>query len=276
MNQGGRTNYETRRTTPIFVREVSPVVNDQAFYDLRWASGSITTEREWNRITATIRAIPPDCHSILDVGTGNGLLANELAGTGKSVTAVDISEVALSKVKGPTLLRSADNLEGVADRSYDLVLCTEMLEHLEHATYVGALREFNRVARRAILITVPNRELMREHMGLCGHCGSRFHIWGHRRRFTQDDLETLFPSFATAWVSAFGDQLPKYNWPLLWMRTAIAKAWFIDERSPCPECHSFAPAAPKYPSLARLCDLLNSNLPKRRREPWLMALYRVR
>ena len=44
MNQGSRTNYETRRTTPIFVREVSPVVNDQAFYDLRWASGSITTE----------------------------------------------------------------------------------------------------------------------------------------------------------------------------------------------------------------------------------------
>src|SRR5664280_302515 len=121
-----------------------PMVNDQAFYDLRWAGGSVTTEREWNRICATISAIPADCHSILDVGTGNGLLANELAGTGKSVTAVDISEIALSKVTGRTLLRSADNLEGVADRSYDLVLCTEMLEHLDEATYRGALREFNR------------------------------------------------------------------------------------------------------------------------------------
>ena len=252
------------------------MVNDQAFYDLRWAGGSVTTEREWNRICATISAIPADCHSILDVGTGNGLLANELAGTGKSVTAVDISEIALSKVTGQTLLRSADNLEGVADRSCDLVLCTEMLEHLDEATYRGALREFNRVARRSILITVPNRELMREHMGLCGDCGSRFHIWGHRRRFAKDALKTLFPNFAAVSVSAFGDTLPKYNRPLLWMRTAVAGAWFIDERSPCPECHSFRSAQPKHPSLARLCDLVNSNLPRIRQAPWLMALYRIR
>jgi 2-polyprenyl-3-methyl-5-hydroxy-6-metoxy-1,4-benzoquinol methylase len=53
---------------------------------------------------------------------------------GKAVTAVDISKVVLSRVKAPTLLRSADNLAGVPDRSYDLVLCTETLEHLDDAT----------------------------------------------------------------------------------------------------------------------------------------------
>jgi SAM-dependent methyltransferase len=254
------------------------VVNDQAFYDLRWNTKNNTaeTQRENNRISTTIHAIPSDCRSILDIGTGDGLLANKLITLGKSVTAVDISEVALSKVNGPTLLRSADDLAGVSDCSYDLLLCTEMLEHLDDSTYFGALREFNRVARRAILITVPNKEIMREHTGLCGKCGCQFHIWGHRRRFAGDDLKTLFPSFEALWVTDFGDPLPRYSWPLLWTRTAIAGAWFVDERSPCPECHAFEPAKAKYPSLARICDLVNSNLPRIRREPWLMALYRCR
>jgi SAM-dependent methyltransferase len=276
MNGENSPGLASMRAAETMVKEGTTAVTDQEFYDRRWDTDYTVTEREHNRIAATIHAIPRDCRTVLDVGTGAGILANELAATGVSVTAVDISKVALSRVKGPTLLRSADSLAGVADRSYDMVLCTEMLEHLDQATYEGALREFNRVARMAILITVPNRELMREHMGLCGECGSRFHIWGHRRRFTEDDLKTLFPRFRPLLIAAFGDKLPKYNLPLLWTRTSVAGAWFVDERSPCPECHSLVPAKPRYPYVARFCDLVNSNLPKRLREPWLMALYRAR
>ncbi len=248
-------------------------IDDKAFYDLRWRT-SVITDRERNRVSTTVDVIPEDCHSILDVGAGDGMLAHAVAASGKAVTAVDISEVALSKLTIPTLCRSASNLAGVGDCSYDLVLCSEMLEHLDDATYRGALLEFNRVARSAILITVPNRELMSEHMGVCGDCGCKFHIWGHRRRFTSSDLRSLFPDFKPTSIVAFGDKLPQYNRPLLWMRTAIAKAWFIDERSPCPQCHSFRPAQPRYPKLAGGCDLVNSNLPKLRRSPWLLALYR--
>ena len=250
-------------------------MNDQAFYDLRWRT-SVVTDRERNRVSATCDAIPDDCHSVLDVGAGDGLLAHEVAARGKAVTAVDISEVALSKIALPTLCRSADDLSGVGDRSYDLLLCTEMLEHLDERTYQRATQEFNRVADRAILITVPNRERMREHMGLCGDCGTQFHIWEHHRRFTPTDLRSLFPDFAPVSIFAFGDKLPKYNPLLLWMRTAVAGEWFVDERSPCPKCHSFRQAAPEYPRLAKLCDLVNSNLPKVRYSPWLAALYRRR
>jgi SAM-dependent methyltransferase len=248
-------------------------VDDKAFYDLRWRT-SIVTERERNRVAATVAAIPDGCQSILDVGAGDGMLAHAAAATGRSVTAVDISQVALSRLRVPTFQRSADSLTGIEDRSYDLVLCSEMLEHLEDETYRGALLEFNRVARQAILITVPNRELLREHMGACGACGARFHIWGHRRRFTPADLDSLFPDFEPSWIAPFGDKLPQYNRPILWLRTAVANAWFLDERSPCPECHSFRPLQPAYPRIAALCDLTNSNLPKLRRSPWLMALYK--
>ena len=45
------------------------------------------------------------------------------------------------------------------DDSFDTVLCSEVLEHLEHP--VDALRELNRVARRHIILTVPREPLWR-------------------------------------------------------------------------------------------------------------------
>lgn len=250
------------------------IITDQAFYDLRWAGASEVTDRERNRVATTIQKVPEDCQSILDIGAGNGFLSNELVARGKSVVAVDISEVALAKVNAPTLKASADDLSMVADRSHDVVLCTEMLEHLDDVTYRGALREFNRVAQKAILITVPNRENMQENMGLCGDCGTRFHIWGHRRRFAPSDLYSLFPDFKPVSISSFGNNLRRYNPLLLWIRANVANSWAVDEVSPCPECHSFRPAPPRRPQLAKLCNLVNANLPRLPYQPWLMALYR--
>jgi SAM-dependent methyltransferase len=247
---------------------------DQDFYDLRWSTQDEITERERNRISTTIAMVPDHCQTILDVGAGDGFLSNELVARDKSLVAVDISEVALAKVSAPTLLRSASQITGVADRSFDMVLCTEMLEHLDDATYQGALKEFNRIATKAILITVPNRENMRENVACCGSCGQPFHIWGHRRRFTPRDLQTLFPDFVPDTIKPFGQNLRQHNPLLLWVRTAAAGAWAHDDLSPCPQCHSFLPAEPKHPRLAKFCSLVNSNLPHLPHRPWLLALYR--
>ncbi len=247
---------------------------DQAFYDLRWAKEGDITARERNRVLTTVSMVPGDCQSILDVGAGDGFLSNALVARRKSLVAADISEVALARVQAPTLLRSADDLWGVEDRSFDLVLCTEMLEHLDDRTYTGALREFNRVASTSILVTVPNRENMRENTARCGDCGSHFHIWGHRRRFDEPDLRRLFPDFEPIAIRQFGDNLRQYNRILLELRTRLADAWAVDDRSPCPNCHSDRTALPKRPRLSGFCDLINSNLFHMPHKPWLLALYR--
>jgi len=249
---------------------------NQAFYDSRWAGTSEITKRDRNRVASTIDMVPEDVRSILDVGAGNGYLSNELLARGKSVVAVDISEVALAKVKAPSLRLSADNLEGIQDQSYDLVLCTEMLEHLDEATYVGALQEFNRVAQSAILITVPNQENPLENTTACGDCGHRYHLWSHLRRFTPSDLGSLFPDFRAVSISAFGDNLRRYNPLLLWVRTRLANGWAVNDGSPCPQCNSSRTAPPDRPGLARFCNLVNANLPHLPYKPWLIALYRRR
>jgi ubiquinone/menaquinone biosynthesis C-methylase UbiE len=100
--------------------------------------------------------------SVLDVGCGEGVvterLAQRLAPT--EVLGVDADEAGL---KAEWETRSAPNLSFATGSAYDLpfedgrfdlVCAIEVLEHLERPR--DALAEMSRVARRALLLSVPN------------------------------------------------------------------------------------------------------------------------
>jgi 2-polyprenyl-3-methyl-5-hydroxy-6-metoxy-1,4-benzoquinol methylase len=100
--------------------------------------------------------------SVLDVGCGEGVvterLAHRLAPT--EVLGVDAGE---RHLKAQWDSRSASNLSFAMGSAYDLpfsngsfdvVCCLEVLEHLERPG--DALAEMSRVARRALLLSVPN------------------------------------------------------------------------------------------------------------------------
>jgi len=76
---------------------------------------------------------------IVDVGTGGGLLAEELAKNGGDVTGIDMSEAALTVAKMHLLesnlpveykLITAEELALIEPEKYDVVTCLEMLEHV--------------------------------------------------------------------------------------------------------------------------------------------------
>jgi methyltransferase family protein len=169
---------------------------------------------------------------------------------------------------------SADQLP-FRDGVFDLVLSTEMLEHLPHEIYANVLREISRVAARNILITVPNRENLTEQLAQCGACGYRFHVWGHVRTYSPKSLRGLFPGFRLQRVSQLGDSLQRYNPLLLWVRPHVAGAWAWDERTPCYRCSSQVRCSPRWPLAVRVCDHLSSQLrmPLSRGPRWLLALY---
>ena len=246
---------------------------EQIFYDLRWARTSLS-KRDRERIEFTCNAVPGDCVTILDVGAGDGSLSIELVHRGKNVSAVDLSAVALSRIPVPGYCESADHLS-MPDRSFDMVLSTEMLEHLPEACYQRAIEEFSRVAARYILITVPNRELLGEHLSVCGNCGHRFHIWGHARRYAPKDLLGLFPGFSLRRLSEFGHKEPYYNPLLSLAKRSVAGAWAWDEDSPCPNCRQRKRKPSSLPLLARILDSINHRLWGRffSRKAWLLALY---
>jgi len=101
--------------------------------------------------------------SILDAGCGEGFCLNLIRKSGiKAVlTGVDNSQEALRLGKSvfPRLDLRKGNLYRLdfPDRSFDMVVCTEVLEHLTDPQ--KALHELARVARKVLILSVPHEPL---------------------------------------------------------------------------------------------------------------------
>jgi 2-polyprenyl-3-methyl-5-hydroxy-6-metoxy-1,4-benzoquinol methylase len=98
--------------------------------------------------------------SILDVGCGEGFTLNRLKeqGIGKQLEGLESSKdaIALGKKTYPDIKIVQGSIYQLPykDNSFDLVLCTEVLEHLEKPQ--DALKELVRVSKQYLVISVPN------------------------------------------------------------------------------------------------------------------------
>jgi 2-polyprenyl-3-methyl-5-hydroxy-6-metoxy-1,4-benzoquinol methylase len=98
--------------------------------------------------------------SILDVGCGEGFTLNRLKenGIGKKLEGIEYLQAAidLGKKTYPDIKITKGNIYELPykDNSFDLVLCTEVLEHLEKPQ--AAVKELVRVSKKYLVISVPN------------------------------------------------------------------------------------------------------------------------
>ncbi len=103
---------------------------------------------------------PLKVDSVLDVGCGEGITLDkfEKEGIGKSLHGIDYSDDALKIGKKiyPNLNLKKGDIYDIKekDNSYDLVMATEVLEHLDDPQ--KALKELIRVSKRYVLLSVPN------------------------------------------------------------------------------------------------------------------------
>ena len=93
---------------------------------------------------------------ILDLGGGEGAYSAELIKRGFNCVNVDLNReyIRSSRARGVDSLISSATSLALKDRSFDVVLMFETLEHI--VDFERALYEAKRVARKHILITVPN------------------------------------------------------------------------------------------------------------------------
>ena len=109
-------------------------------------------------LIAEVRALHPT--SILDAGCGEGFTLERfrLAGVGAHLEGIDLNPGAidLGRTPHPHLALTQGSVYQLpyADNTFDLVVCTEVLEHLERPA--DALTELSRVAKRYVIITVPH------------------------------------------------------------------------------------------------------------------------
>lgn len=94
--------------------------------------------------------------TVLEAGCGRGYLAGRMART-HEVTATDIvlDESAVARYPGVEFI--AANVEDLPfpDRSFDTVVCTHTLEHVQNLQQ--AIGELRRVARERVIIVVPRQ-----------------------------------------------------------------------------------------------------------------------
>ncbi len=95
-----------------------------------------------------IRRVAPE--NLLEVGIGNGFVKRYLRDKGFDTHTVDYDERL-----GPDTVASVLDLP-FTDGAFDVVCCFETLEHLPWEQFVPALEQLRRVARRRVLISLPD------------------------------------------------------------------------------------------------------------------------
>jgi len=117
-------------------------------------------ERFHRKIVAEIAALSP--RTFLDAGCGEGFVAQRVLRElpGVELTGCDVSDGALAVAArtnpgGRFVSGSVVSLP-FADKSFDVVGCFEVLEHLPGELPRQALSEMARVARRAVVLSVPH------------------------------------------------------------------------------------------------------------------------
>lgn len=116
------------------------------------------------RAVALIREVAPAPARILDAGCGEGFAMREVVGDGPAqAVGLDGSAgaVRLAQELNPRHRFMAGDLYGLPfpDRRFDLVICMEVLEHLD--TPERGLAELCRVSAGWLLLSVPNEPLFR-------------------------------------------------------------------------------------------------------------------
>lgn len=156
---------------------------------------------------------------VLNIGVGAGFFEEEAARAGLRVHCVDPSERAIRRVAereglGERARVGTSEALPFDDSVFDVVVASELLEHLSDDSLCASLVEAERVLTPGgtFIGTVPARENLEENRVVCPSCGAHFHRWGHERSFGTDDLRQLLsPHFTNVRIR----QRPFPSWDTL-------------------------------------------------------------
>lgn len=145
-----------------------------------------------HNILDTLGKYKKDLDSFLDVGCGAGELACTLAKQGLKGEAVDFSDEAIEHAKTIRAKRGVTpqqlkfhvgGLEKVKGKKFDLVICSEVLEHIEDDA--AMLRELLKHTRKYLLVSVPAKQKLFD---------SSDKAVGHFRRYEKESLQKMLES----------------------------------------------------------------------------------
>ncbi len=162
-------------------------------YDMYFSPNPIIRHFHQDRLHSILRHVPPASGSrVLDVGCGLGILLEHLSGERHGVDYdLSVVQVAQQRLGEKASIVCADaSVLPYPDAHFEVVICSEMLEHLSDPLPV--IREMLRVAKPSgrIIITVPNEFWLT--FGRFVMLKSPAKVADHVQDFQVADLERLF------------------------------------------------------------------------------------
>lgn len=220
--------------------------------------------------------IPPDVKTIADIGCGNGIITHSFDER-FIIVGVDRSRTALKSFRFRKINGDISHIP-LKERSVDLVISSEVLEHLPGENLFFAVTELKRISRKYIMITVPNQENLKKNNVKCPACRNVFNVSMHYNSFNRENLEKLFGEYKLLKLFETGKPVRQYNDFLLSIRQNLGNVWgrFAEERRViCPACGEKFMTKPGKNFISIFCDGLN-RLFCRPKPYWLGGLFKKR
>ena len=158
---------------------------------------------------------------VLNIGVGRGGLETILIRKGVLMSSVDPGESAIDRLRnqfglGEQAKVGYSQAIPFPDNQFDVVVMSEVLEHLSDDVLAATLAEVQRVLKVGgqFIGTVPAEENLLDNRVVCPHCGELFHRWGHLQSFNEERLNTMLAEqfqFVKTSRHFFGD-FQSLNW----------------------------------------------------------------
>jgi len=123
--------------------------------------------------------------AVLDVGCANGVYVQELRRINQTAFGVDLLHYEAWQQLGGIVAQADATLLPFADNSVDSIISFETIEHVPNPE--GALREYHRVCRDTLVLSVPNAVTPDD----LKRAGYTFHHWIDRSHVNFFNIDTI-------------------------------------------------------------------------------------
>lgn len=145
--------------------------------------------------------IPSEVVKILDAGCGGGSLMLLLKTDSRFIIeGVDQSEEGVRHINESLGMNASvgdlTKLTNYNDGTFDMVICSEVLEHVPVSSLHAVVRELCRISKKYVMLTNPYKEVLTYQHINCTHCHSRYHPSGHIHCVDKIFMNNLFKIYA--------------------------------------------------------------------------------